>query len=67
MKNKEKDLWITCPNCGYHNQKEMISKYGTCKLCKRVLDNKAKYKYEMYCKLHLWSKKGTGFYETSKI
>lgn len=51
--------FIKCPNCNYINQKEMIMKFGTCKRCNCVLDAKAKYKYEMYVKLHLWSSKKT--------
>ena len=48
---------IRCPDCNYCNHYEMIKLYGTCKLCGKVLDQKAKYKYEMYKKLHLWTKK----------
>lgn len=56
-----KDLgMIYCDNCGYCNQKAMVDKYGVCKGCGRVLDKKAKYDYEMYERLHLWSRKGIG-------
>lgn len=47
--------FIIC-ECGYHNPKENIKKYGACKGCKKVLDEKAKYKYEMFCKLKMWRK-----------
>lgn len=46
---------IIC-ECGYANHKDMIQLYGTCKRCGKVLDPKAKYKYEMYCRLRLWRK-----------
>lgn len=46
---------IKC-ECGYFNKKESVLRYGTCRLCGKVLDEKAKYKYEMFCKLHLWRK-----------
>ena len=44
---------IIC-ECGYHNHRDMIEIYGTCKLCGKTLDKKAKYKYEMNKKLKLW-------------
>jgi hypothetical protein len=50
-----KDLGlIYCDKCGYCNRVEMISKYGTCRGCLAVLDEKAKFKYEMNKKLRLW-------------
>lgn len=50
-----KDLGlIYCDDCGYCNQKEMIAKYGTCRGCNKILDEKAKFKYEMNKKLKLW-------------
>lgn len=58
MKNKHKELDNIKCECGYQNHKVMIEKYGTCKGCGKVLDPKAKYKYEMYCRLHLWRKRG---------
>ena len=64
---KKKDIFIDCPVCHYKNKLDNVKRYGSCKLCETVLDNKAKYRYEMYCRLHLWSKKGTGFYEIKKI
>lgn len=58
MAKKRKDFLnnIIC-ECGYQNHKDMIDKYGTCRLCGKVLDQKAKYRWEMYNKLHLWRKK----------
>lgn len=47
---------INCPDCYYGNHKESVDRYGTCKRCGKVLDEKAKYKYEMFCKLRLWRK-----------
>ena len=61
MKEKNKDLWVICPNCKYYNQKELVDRFGTCKLCNKVLNEKAKYKYEMYCRLRLWSRKEKRF------
>ena len=54
--NKELDL-IKC-ECGYCNQGYNVRRYGTCLQCGRTLDEKARYKHEMYCRLHLWKKKG---------
>lgn len=47
---------IYCDECGYCNRKEMIDKYGTCKRCRKVLDDKAKFNYEMNMRLRLWRK-----------
>lgn len=44
-------------DCGYHNHKDAVKRFGTCKLCCKVLDPKAKFDYEMFCKLRLWRKK----------
>ena len=57
MKNKERKIWIVCPKCKYHNQKELVDRFGTCKFCNKVLDEKAKFKYEMFTKLRLWRNK----------
>ena len=46
-----------CDNCGYFNQKCNVDRYGTCKLCGKTLDKKAKFDYEMFCRLRLWRKK----------
>lgn len=54
-----KEKWtenIIC-ECGYHNPINNVQKYGTCRGCGKVLDKKAKFEYEMYCKLHLWKNK----------
>ena len=57
MKEKTKDLWIKCPNCNYQNKKVFIDIYGTCRLCNKVLNEKAKFKYEMFKRLRLWRNK----------
>ena len=44
---------VICPKCKYQNHEENVKRYGTCKLCKTVLDEKAKFEYEMYCRLRL--------------
>lgn len=47
----------TLCKCGYFNQKVNLDRYGTCKMCGEVLDPKAKYKYEMFCRLKMWRTK----------
>ena len=44
---------IIC-ECGYNNQPWNVRNYGTCTSCGKVLDQKAKYKYEMNKRLKLW-------------
>lgn len=44
--------------CGYQNLLENVQRYGTCRLCGKVLDPKAKFDYEMYVKLKRWRKGG---------
>lgn len=44
---------IKC-ECGYQNHKENVQVFGTCRGCGKVLDARAKYKYEMNKKLKLW-------------
>ena len=56
MRKKVKDLGNIKCECGYQNHKENVARYGTCKGCGRGLDKKAKFDYEMYCKLRLWRK-----------
>ena len=48
---------VKCEVCGYANLKHNVDLYGTCRGCGKVLDPKAKYKYEMYCRLKLWRNK----------
>lgn len=48
---------VTCPDCKYQNKKENVERYGTCILCGKVLDKKAKFDYEMFIKLRRWRKK----------
>ena len=58
MKKKEiKDLGNIKCECGYQNHVENIKKYGTCRLCGKTLDPKAKFEYEMFVKLRLWRDK----------
>ena len=47
---------IQCPRCGKWSKKDFIEMYGTC-LCGEVLDEKAKFRYEMFCRLRLWRHK----------
>ena len=46
-----------CDECGYFNQEQNVKRYGTCKRCNKVLDPKAKFDYEMFCRLKRWRKK----------
>ena len=64
-KNYDKPLdFIVCDSCGYNNQPMNVKKYGTCLRCGYVIDPKAKYEYEMICRLRLWkNKKGKIFRE----
>lgn len=56
-KNKKKwDINIIC-ECGYQNKQENVQRYGVCRLCGKVLDEKAKFKYDMNKKLKLWRDK----------
>lgn len=48
---------VSCPKCKYQNHLENVKRYGTCKLCGEILDKKAKFDYEMFCKLKRWRKK----------
>jgi len=58
MKKKKKtDLPNIKCECGYQNHKESVERYGTCKFCGKILDQKAKYKYEMFVRLHMWRNK----------
>ena len=54
MKTRKNDLGNIKCECGYQNHKGTIARYGTCRLCGKVLDEKAKYKYEMFVRLHMW-------------
>ena len=55
MKNKKyKKLNLIKCECGYNNQPENIKIYGTCRGCGKILDEKAKFKYEMKNILKLW-------------
>ena len=39
--------------CGYQNLPENVAKYGTCKGCGRIIDNKAYFDRVMAYKLHI--------------
>ena len=54
---KEFEEMIKCPHCGYNNKKYNAYKYGTCTGCKKPLDNRVRFHYEMYKKLMMWRKK----------
>lgn len=60
MKKDKKILDLVVCDCGYHNQPQNVKKYGTCKGCGKVLDPRAKFDYEMVCKLRLWRNKKKG-------
>lgn len=60
-KFEKEEIMIKCPICKYQNPLKNVERYGSCKLCKYVLDPKAKYKYEMYCRLKLWKSKKTRY------
>lgn len=50
---RKKIKHVVC-ECGYYNQPWNVRIYGTCTRCGKVLDKKAKYRYEMNKKLRLW-------------
>lgn len=54
---------VKCPRCGKWSLKTYVQQYGSC-LCGEVLDEKAKFKYEMFVKLRLWRNKN---YKDSNI
>ena len=41
------DKMIQCQRCGKWSKKSYVDTYGTC-LCGEVLDEKAKFRYEMF-------------------
>jgi hypothetical protein len=59
LKKKKDDSFLrgTKCKCGYFNQEHNVKRYGVCKGCGEVLDAKAKFDYEMICRLRLWRKK----------
>lgn len=60
MSRKTKDnsfLKGTKCECGYFNQEHNVKRYGTCNGCGKILDPKAKFEYEMVCRLRLWIKR----------
>ena len=56
---------IKCPKCGKYTTQDLVLRYGTC-LCGQVLDPKAKYKYEMFCRLKLWRGKNYSLQEIER-
>lgn len=59
MKDKRKNIFeqmIQCPRCGKWSKIGYIQRYGSC-LCEEVLDERAKFKYEMFVRLHMWRNK----------
>ncbi len=59
-RKKSKELDNIICECGYQNHKENVKRYGTCRCCGKVLDQKAKFDYEMICRLRLWKNKKRG-------
>ena len=57
MKKKKQMVQHVICECGYYNQPENVSFFGTCTRCRKVLDPKAKFRYDMYKKLRLWKGK----------
>lgn len=60
VKDKNYPDWVVCPKCGYNNHPNKVKFYGTCLRCNEVLDEKAKFKNDMYKKLRLWKGKRWG-------
>lgn len=56
MKKIKKELDNIKCVCGYQNLKHNVQHYGTCTRCGKVLDNSARFKFEMKKKLMLWRK-----------
>lgn len=54
MKKNEKWVEHIVCECGYKNQPNNVKIYGTCTRCKKVLDEQAKFRHDMYNKLRLW-------------
>ena len=64
--DKSFDELVKCDKCGYNNKKFNIEKYGTCLRCGSVLNKKAKFDYEMFCKLRMWRNHKPGERVTSR-
>lgn len=56
-KAKKKYVEFVICECGYNNQPENVARYGTCRFCNKVLDEKVFFKREMNKRLRLWRKK----------
>ena len=57
MQNKKFEEAIECPYCKYNNKVYNVKAYGTCTRCKKVLEERAKFKHDMNVKLRLWRKR----------
>ena len=57
IKRNKTLVFIKCPHCGYNNKTENVKRWGTCTGCRKIIDQKAKFDYEMLCRLKLWRKK----------
>lgn len=58
----EKELnIIRCSKCGRYNFNGYVKKYGKCRACKNVLDEKADFKYTMIRKMHLFKRNQVGY------
>lgn len=47
---------VVCKECGYNNKKHYAKFFGTCLCCGNIIDDKAKFKYEMNKRLLLYRK-----------
>ena len=58
MKRKNKKSFdnVICKKCGYQNKKHYAKFFGTCLCCGNIIDDKAKFKYEMNKRLLLYRK-----------
>ena len=56
-KNPEEYGDVVKCECGYYNLLPNVKTWGTCTRCGKVIDKKAKFKFEMYTRLRLWRSK----------
>ena len=57
IKERAEGMGMIVCDCGYNNKKENVAIYGTCRGWGKVLDEKAKYKHEMFLRLKMWKGK----------
>lgn len=57
---EKKEEFVVC-ECGYNNKLKNINFYGTCTCCGKILNEQAKFRYDMYKKLRLWKGKNWRF------